>query len=195
MEFDMTDGKNKKLSQLNILSSEVAFETPWFVIRKYSYLSPLGHRVPEYFVHETPEAVMCVCLTRDNLVVLERPYRFPLRKYQLEFPAGYVQPSDKNLEYAALRELREETGFIADKVEYLFSFSKDSSMSSGVIHVFFAQESHRVKNTDMSEEIVSIELLNPNDIHQRIISGEMSCGIFVAAFYRVAEILNWRFDK
>jgi len=61
-------------------------------------------------------AVLIIPLLRpSNRIAVIRQYRPPARKYVLEFPAGLVNPGETP-EAAAIRELREETGFVAKNI-------------------------------------------------------------------------------
>jgi len=64
----------------------------------------------EYIRH--PGAVAILALTEDGRVVLERQYRYPLRRDFIEIPAGKLEPGEDRLA-AAQRELHEETGYVA----------------------------------------------------------------------------------
>jgi ADP-ribose pyrophosphatase len=69
-----------------------------------------GETVREYVVH--PGAVMVVGLLDDGQVLLERQYRYPMRRAMIEFPAGKLDAGEGSLA-CAQRELREETGYSA----------------------------------------------------------------------------------
>ncbi len=62
----------------------------------------------EYLRH--PGAVMMIPLLDDGRVILERQFRYPLRRSFVEFPAGKLEPGESVLACAE-RELREETGY------------------------------------------------------------------------------------
>lgn len=68
----------------------------------------------EYVVH--PGAVMVVPLVENAQgevrLVLERQFRYPLRRVMIEFPAGKIDPGEDPF-HCAQRELREETGYQA----------------------------------------------------------------------------------
>jgi ADP-ribose pyrophosphatase len=48
----------------------------------------------------------------DHAIVIA-VYRIPVENYVLEFPAGLVDPQDNDVALTALRELKEETGYVA----------------------------------------------------------------------------------
>lgn len=64
----------------------------------------------EYVVH--PGAVMVIPLLDDGRVLLERQYRYPMRRVMIEFPAGKLDAGETSL-VCAQRELQEETGYTA----------------------------------------------------------------------------------
>ena len=70
----------------------------------------------EYVRH--PGAVGIVAVTDDRKVVLERQYRYPLRREFIEIPAGKLEAGEAHLE-TAQRELLEETGYAASAWEKL----------------------------------------------------------------------------
>ena len=65
-------------------------------------------------VHRKP-AVVIAPMTRDGKIILIRQERVPIRAAIWEIPAGQIEdsaePSEKEIEATALRELREETGY------------------------------------------------------------------------------------
>ena len=72
---------------------------------------PDGSRATREYVRH-PGAVAIVAITDDRKLVLERQYRYPLRREFIEIPAGKLEPGEAHLE-TAQRELLEETGYAA----------------------------------------------------------------------------------
>src|SRR6266849_434672 len=167
----MSAHEENVLKPWRVLESEEGFRTPWFCIQKYSCETPMG--VVPYYVHEGPDSVLCACVTDDGFVVVERQYRFPMRRVSMDYPGGYIKSEDSNAQDAALRELREETGFVAHTATHLFTLSKDPAFSSGKVHVFLATDvSRRGTSRDPTETLV-VEELRPNVILEAVARGEM----------------------
>ena len=90
----------------------------------------------EYIVH--PGAVMIVPLLDDGRVVVERQWRYPMKKAMLEFPAGKLEGSEPVLSCAA-RELAEETGYRAAEWARAGATHNAISYSDEIIEVWFAR--------------------------------------------------------
>lgn len=104
---------------------ETAWEGKWVVVKKqgkWEYVSRArGIR-----------AVVIVAIDDDGHVLLIDQYRVPLGRRCLELPAGLVgdDHADDTPESAAVRELEEETGYTAERVENLGEYHSSPGLVS-----------------------------------------------------------------
>jgi len=89
----------------------------------------------EYILH--PGAVMMIPLLDDGRVVMERQWRHPLRKAFIEFPAGKIDAGEAPLATCE-RELREETGYVAESFVFLATINNAISYSDEHIELYLA---------------------------------------------------------
>jgi len=84
----------------------------------------------EYVTRTGSTGAVVVLAEHDGKVIMVEQYRVPLGRRCLELPAGLVGDEDENatVEETALKELEEETGFTADRVEKLGEFHSSPGM-------------------------------------------------------------------
>ena len=90
----------------------------------------------EYIEH--PGAVMIIALLETGELVMERQYRYPLRRDILELPAGKIDAGEEPLA-CARRELLEETGYAASIWRYLATIHPVVGYSDERIEIYLAQ--------------------------------------------------------
>jgi len=120
---------------------------------------------------EGPSAVAVAAFTRDNKIILTKQYRHPFRKLIHDLPAGGIQ-IDETSEEAALRELEEETGYTAEKLEWIGRFTwAPSNMGPGTVEIFFTQNLKPKGNFD-PKEIMNIEMVDFNKVFNGVLRGD-----------------------
>lgn len=96
-------------------------------------------------------AVVIVPLTEDkNTILVVQPRVFTNDTIGIEVPAGYIDPGETP-EEAALRELREETGYVPEELIPLASYYQDQGISSAYNHAFLAVNCKKVYEQDLDE--------------------------------------------
>ncbi|GAG45412.1 unnamed protein product, partial [marine sediment metagenome] len=109
-------------------------------------------------VVEHGEVVAVVPLLEGKDVLLVRQYRLPAAQTLLEVPAGGVDAGESS-EEAAQRELGEECGQQADRLERLGGFYASPGFCSEFVHVFLATQLRPVRaRPDPDEEIAVVRL-------------------------------------
>jgi len=115
--------------------SRKLFESPWFGLRQDDVTLPGGEEIT-YTVVEHPGYAMVVPIDDEGRVLLERVYRYTVQETLLECPSGGLDGDAP--EVAAQRELREETGWVADRLTPLGSFYGSDGISDERFHLFLA---------------------------------------------------------
>ncbi|MFN0040369.1 MAG: NUDIX domain-containing protein [Burkholderiales bacterium] len=96
-----------------------------------------SHATREYILH--PGAALILPVFDDGSVLLERQYRYPVKQHCYELPAGKIDAGEPVLE-TAKRELREETGYIAQDWRALCTMLPGVGYSNERIHLFLARD-------------------------------------------------------
>jgi ADP-ribose pyrophosphatase len=98
----------------------------------------------------------------DPQVLLLRQYRYAAENHLFEIPAGRLEPSEAP-EQCAVRELREETGCTADRIERLFTMFTTPGFTDEQIHVFAAWGLEHGETARETDEFMSVETVTvPN---------------------------------
>lgn len=85
-------------------------------------------------------AVCVLPLTDEGDVICVRQYRHAVGKMMLELPAGKLDSKNENPTDAAMRELREETGFTCGRLTELGVMYGSPAILDEAIHLYLAEE-------------------------------------------------------
>src|SRR5262245_17924701 len=110
----------------------------WILLHADECELPNGRVISPFYVLEEKEWVHIVAMRPDGEILLTRQYRHAARLVCSELPCGMAEEAEEPLE-AAKRELREETGYVADhwtKVAVLFA---NPARQTNRIHCFLAR--------------------------------------------------------
>ncbi|MCG8590470.1 MAG: NUDIX hydrolase [Proteobacteria bacterium] len=118
-------------------ASRLVFESRWFRLQQDDVTLPSGEDIT-YTWLDHPGFAVVVPLLDDGRVVMERVYRHPLRRSQLECPSGGLDGDPP--EVGARRELEEETGYRAGRLDRLGRFAGSSGRSNEEFDAFLARD-------------------------------------------------------
>ena len=144
--------KHKDLTE-HALSSELVYDGKLLRVRRDKVRLPDGGTAErEYIQH--PGAVLVIALLDSGELVMERQFRYPLRRDMIELPAGKIDPGEPPLE-TAKRELLEETGYAARHWRHVSTIHLAIGYSDERIEIFVAkglkQEQARLDDEEFLE--------------------------------------------
>lgn len=119
------------------LSSRLIYENPWIRLREDQVLRPDGQAGIYGVVQFKNRAVGVLPVDEQGRVWLVGQHRYPLDAYSWEIPEGGC-PESETPEATALRELREETGLIAARLELVATAHLSNSVSDEIAYIFRA---------------------------------------------------------
>jgi ADP-ribose pyrophosphatase len=99
-------------------------DTPVETMWRGKYITALKRGRWEYVSRTGSTNAVVVIAEHDGKIILVEQYRVPVGARCLELPAGLVGDEDENatVEETAVKELEEETGFTAERIEILGDF-------------------------------------------------------------------------
>lgn len=115
--------------------------------------------------------VSVVAVTEKNEVLLVKEFRPPVNKEVIGLPAGLCDRESEDIETAARRELKEETGYTAAKFLKLFAGPVSPGLSSEFLTVFLAQGLKFTGKTETTEKI-KLEKIPLNELEEWLVAQE-----------------------
>lgn len=165
-----------------IETSEVMLSDRWIHLTRQKVVTEKGAVLDPYYVLTYADWAVTVAITPDDRVVLVRQYRHGTASQSLELPGGCVDQSDATPLHAALRELREETGFGGGRAEYLGSVAANPALQTNRLHIAVLHDAVKVAepHLEQGEELV-VDYLSVDDAVALAASGGMEQGLHAAA--------------
>lgn len=171
-----------------LIKEEEVLDTPVFNVRKLHCRSPKDGGDKGFFILDCPEWAQVLAVTPDEKVVLVKQFRQGTRSISLELPGGVVEKG-QTPEEAARRELREETGYTADKWRLLASFRPNPAVQTNSAHLFLAEGARLTGPTDFDEneelDLITVPL---NELKDLVMGGTIDHVIMAAGIlYYLAQ--------
>jgi len=176
-----------------VLHRRIVTKTDFFTVQQLDLRFSNGNlRTFEKLSSSTPgvsKAVMVVAINQNNQVILIEEYCAGVENYQITLPKGLIEPNESILD-AANRELQEEAGFKANKLEYLTNLSLSPGYMEQFIHVVLAQDLVPSKLIGDEPEPLTVSFYDLNNLINLIHNPNFTEGRALAALFIAREILN-----
>ena len=142
----------------------------------------------EYIKHVGAACVVPVDC--DGNVIIEKQFRYPFHKVLTEIPAGKLDSKEEPHLQAALRELKEETGYTAEAMVYLGEFYPTCAYSDEVIHMYLATGLTKGEQKLDEDEFVGVEKMPLEEAVKEIMAGNIADGKTQTAILKAYLYLN-----
>jgi ADP-ribose pyrophosphatase len=154
------------------MPNEILFQSKLYRIEKTWQTGRSGQPLERHVIVH-PGAVGVLPLLNDGRVVLLRQYRVAVDAYLIELPAGTLEPGEEPLA-SAHRELIEETGYTAGKMEPLITFYSSPGILYERLHLFVATKLTPGKTALEDGEDIEPLIADWHEIREMIARGEIT---------------------
>lgn len=150
--------------------------------------NPRNAKLMKAVILEAADWVNIVAVTREKKIVVVKQFRFGVAKTTVEIPAGIIE-NGETPEQAAIRELKEETGYTANKWQYLGWFEANPAFLNNVCHAWLALDVTKTHPLQLDEgEQISMSELSMEEVRREIEQGNMRNSLTILALSRVFDI-------
>ena len=171
-------------SPWTIVSSQQVYANPWITVTEHQVLRPDG-KPGVYGIVSSRTATGVVPLTEDGRVVLVGQWRVPFDEWSWEIPEGGAAHGEPALD-AIQRELREETGYVADTWEPLGPpVHLSNSHTSEVAEIFLATGLTQVGAQPDGDEVLEVIHVPLEDALAMVDDGRITDSVTVIALLRL----------
>jgi len=165
------------------LSEEIVYDGKLIKVVKEMVRLPDGRERPREIVRH-PGAVALVPVDKEGNLLLVRQYRRAAGKVLLEIPAGTREPGE-DAEKCAQRELREEIGYNAGKIEHMGGFYSAPGFCTEYLECYLLTDLTEGRDDADDDEDIEVVSLSAEDALEAIRSGE------ICDAKSIAGILMW----
>lgn len=128
-----------------------------------------------------PGAAAVIALLDGKLLVVEQ-FRKPLEKFQIEIPAGKLDPNEDPMT-AAARELEEETGYRAEQLQPVSAFFTSPGFADEKLYVYFADHVVPGKLNPDEDEYLQVQAITMEEAEAYIADGRIGDAKTILAVY------------
>ena len=154
-----------------LIESERLYEGAILNLRRDKVTASSGTAYREIVEHNG--AVAIVALTEDNNIVMERQYRYACGRAILEIPAGKIDKGETDPVAAAVRELREETGYTASEIIHLGDCNPSCAYSEEVIHLYLMRGLTKGERELDDDEVIELIEMPFDEVYEMGARGEL----------------------
>lgn len=140
---------------------------------------------------EHPGGVAVVAFDESEKVLLVKQYRKAPGVVLLELPAGKLEINEEPRE-TALRELKEETGYTAGKLEYLIEFYTSPGFSTEKIYIFLGEDLTPGPQQLEAGEFIDLEAYSLEELDKMVSRGEIMDSKTIIGINLAAQIMRSR---
>ncbi|HRG78472.1 MAG TPA: NUDIX hydrolase [Cyclobacteriaceae bacterium] len=170
------------------LSSEEKYDNRWINVTEYQVLNPAGGRGIYGKVHFKNKAIGIVALDENNNTWLVGQWRYTLNEWSWEIPEGGGPLHDDPLQ-STKRELKEETGLIANQWTLIQRVHLSNSVSDEEGFIFLAEDlTTGESELEETEADMKVWKLPFSDALSMVLDGKITDSLTVMAILKVARI-------
>lgn len=181
---------NTETNTWHTLSTRNIYENPWIKVEEDQIINPGGKAGIYGKVLFKNKAIGILAIDNEGFIYLVGQFRYPLNEYSWEIPEGGCPIGEENPIEAAKRELKEETGLIAEKWSLLNRIHTSNSVTDEEGFIFLAENLSQHSAEPEETEDLKVKKVLLSYAVQMVLKSEITDSISMAAILIAARKFN-----
>ncbi len=181
--------KNEQKNPWTTLQTELKFDTPWISVSKHDVLNPSGKPGLYGLIHFKNLAIGVLPLDDNLNTWLVGQWRYPLNAYSWEIPEG-GGPIHQDPLISAQRELKEETGLVAETYRELCRMHTSNSATDEFAILYIAQNLRQEAAEPEESEDLQVKQVPFEEAYQMVMRGEITDSLSMVAILKTKLLLE-----
>jgi 8-oxo-dGTP pyrophosphatase MutT (NUDIX family) len=162
-----------------ITGEQKIYDNPWISLTEYAVINPSGGNGIYGKVHFKNRAIGIVPMDKTGHIWLVGQYRFALNAFSWEIPEGGGILESDPLD-AAKRELKEETGLVAESWEKILEIHLSNSVSDEFGIIYLATGLHQEESEPEDTEQLHIQKVSLEEAYRMVQNHQITDSLSVA---------------
>jgi 8-oxo-dGTP pyrophosphatase MutT (NUDIX family) len=171
------------------ISSTDVYNNPWIQVIHHEVINPAGKPGIYGKVSFKNKAIGIVPIDKEGYTYLVGQFRFTLNEYSWEIPEGGCPIGTDPLD-SAKRELKEETGFTANKWTYIGRVHTSNSVTDEEGFIYMAEDLTAGETEFEETENLQIKRVHITEAINMVMNSEITDTISTTALLKVAQLLK-----
>jgi len=175
----------------NVLDSKYILQRPWATLRVDRLEMPNGQIKEEYYVLEYPTWVNMIAITEDEQLIFVKQYRHGAKEVMIELSAGVVEAGE-DPEFAARRELLEETGYAFKDCQYICKLYANPATSGNLTYTYLLTAGQKIQEQELDDsEDIEVVLMNKEEAMNFLFENKIGQALHSSAMFYTFKTLGW----
>jgi 8-oxo-dGTP pyrophosphatase MutT (NUDIX family) len=171
------------------LSSKPIYDNPWISVREDQVINPSGGNGTYGVVSFKNRAIGIIPIDAEGNTYLVGQHRYSLNEYSWELPMG-GGPKDETPLETAKRELKEETGFTAEKWEQIAKIHTSNSVTDEEGFIFVAENLTSGESELEATEDIKVWKLPLSEAIELVMNNTITDSLTVYGLLKIARLRN-----